>query len=231
MRKLISALLVSITLLLNSTIAYADTGISSSILNVNKDFISEGLVKVKFNLNSDKKLKLMLRKDQVKYYYNVKKSDEYEAFPLQLGEGDYELSLLENIGGNQYKYIYSENLKLDLKDNNDVYLNSIQIIKWNDEMESIRFAKDLVKDIKSDEEKIKAIYNYVIVNFKYDYDKIKTLTPDYIPNIDDTFVNKKGICYDYSSLFASMLRSVDIPTKLIMGYTSNVGIMLGMKYL
>ena len=31
-----------------------------------------------------------------------------------------------------------------------------------------------------------------------------------------------GICYDYAVLFAAMLRSVDIPTKLSMGYKSDI---------
>ncbi|MGI6627015.1 MAG: transglutaminase-like domain-containing protein [Bacillota bacterium] len=30
----------------------------------------------------------------------------------------------------------------------------------------------------------------------------------------------KGICFDYSSLLASMLRSLDVPTKLVTGYVA-----------
>ncbi|MNE59256.1 Transglutaminase-like superfamily protein [compost metagenome] len=49
-----------------------------------------------------------------------------------------------------------------------------------------------------------------------------TVTPDYIPNNDSTLLSNKGICYDYASLFATMLRSEGIPTKLVMGNTSYV---------
>jgi len=42
------------------------------------------------------------------------------------------------------------------------------------------------------------------------------------PVIDDVVKKKLGICYDYSAVFASMLRSLDIRCKLIMGYTPNV---------
>ena len=72
----------------------------------------------------------------------------------------------------------------------------------------------------SDEELIQLYYNYVVTNIKYDYDKIQNLDYSYLPSNDATLVSGTGICYDYSSLLASMLRSQGIPTKLVKGYTS-----------
>jgi len=43
-----------------------------------------------------------------------------------------------------------------------------------------------------------------------------------LPNIDKTLTSGKGICYDFSSVFAAMLRSQGIPVKLVKGYTTNV---------
>lgn len=54
----------------------------------------------------------------------------------------------------------------------------------------------------------------------YDYDKIATLSYDYVPKADMILSAKSGICYDYSVLLASMLRSQGIPSRLIKGYTS-----------
>jgi transglutaminase-like putative cysteine protease len=62
------------------------------------------------------------------------------------------------------------------------------------------------------------IYAYVVKNIKYDNAKISNLTPDYLPDIEETYADKAGICYDYSSLFAAMLRSIGIPAKLVKGY-------------
>ena len=45
---------------------------------------------------------------------------------------------------------------------------------------------------------------------------------DYIPDPDSTLASKTGICFDYASLMTAMLRSQGIPTKLQVGYTSNV---------
>lgn len=70
----------------------------------------------------------------------------------------------------------------------------------------------------TDEEIIEIVYDYVITNISYDYDKINDLEYDYIPEIDVVLEDGSGICYDYSVMVASMLRSQGIPTKLIKGY-------------
>ena len=45
----------------------------------------------------------------------------------------------------------------------------------------------------------------------------------YIPSPDATLASKKGICYDYASFMAAMLRSYRIPTRLVKGYVSRGG--------
>lgn len=59
-------------------------------------------------------------------------------------------------------------------------------------------------------------------NIKYDKKKAYLVKYGYVPSIDSTIESKSGICHDYAVLTAAMLRSVDIPTKLIMGYKSDI---------
>ena len=42
----------------------------------------------------------------------------------------------------------------------------------------------------------------------------------YLPVPDSTMSEKKGICFDYASLAASMLRSQGVPTQIIFGYVA-----------
>jgi transglutaminase-like putative cysteine protease len=65
-------------------------------------------------------------------------------------------------------------------------------------------------------------YDFIVQNILYDFDKISTLTSDYIPIPDKTLLALKGICYDYSSLFAAMKRSEGVPIKLVKGYSTLV---------
>ena len=43
-----------------------------------------------------------------------------------------------------------------------------------------------------------------------------------MPNIEQTLKSKSGICYDYAALMAGMLRSLNIPTKLVKGYKNDL---------
>jgi transglutaminase-like putative cysteine protease len=89
-------------------------------------------------------------------------------------------------------------------------------------METIKTASKLTEGLSTDSKKIKAIYDYVINNLSYDYGKLAKLSTTYVPDIDNTIASGKGICYDFSSVFAAMLRSQGIPAKLIKGYSPNV---------
>jgi transglutaminase-like putative cysteine protease len=179
-----------------------------------------GIIGVSYGVG-DKKVKLVVEKGQSKYTYNLKGDDQTESFPLQLNDGNYKVSILENISGTSYKTVAVTNVDVKVEDKQKVFLNSIQLIEWNDSMKAIEKAKELTKDLKTDEEKIAVIHKYIIESVRYDYDKISNLKYDYLPNIESTYTTNKGICYDYSSLFAGMLRSIGIPTKLIKGNTKN----------
>ena len=96
------------------------------------------------------------------------------------------------------------------------------MVNWNKNMPAIKKAQGLTKNAKTDEEKVKAIYNYVTKNIKYDNKKANTIQAGYIPSIDAIIKARSGICYDYAVLTGGMLRSVDIPTKLVMGYKSDI---------
>ncbi|MGE7270881.1 transglutaminase-like domain-containing protein [Brevibacillus panacihumi] len=103
-----------------------------------------------------------------------------------------------------------------------VFLQPIQMIYWNEQTKAIAQARELTKDRKTDREKVAAIYNYIIQNVQYDYEKAKVVTSEYIPSVDATLQVGQGICYDYAALFAAMLRSEGIPTKLVMGKKNDI---------
>ena len=64
------------------------------------------------------------------------------------------------------------------------------------------------------------VYEYVCGKVTYDYDFAKNVPTGYLPVPDKTLESGKGICLDYASLSASMLRSQGIPTKIIFGYVA-----------
>lgn len=211
--------------LLGISLCFASTAIASNIQHIEVCDSKSGVVHVKYQSNKENtKIKLLIQKDGIRYSYNLKNAEEYESFVLQLGNGKYQIGIYENITGNRYRLIESKEANVDIETKEEVFLNSIQNIKWEDSSEAVLIAKELVKDIEEDMEKVKVIYNYILKEYSYDYDKFDMLPYDYLPDIQQLLSEKKGICYDLASLFAIMLRSQGIPTKLIMGYHPEIDI-------
>lgn len=185
---------------------------------------NEGIVKVLHSVEKNVKAKVVIRNGENKYTYNISNDKEYTSLPLQMGNGNYTVAIYENTSGTKYKNVYTETDTVSIKSQNSIYLSSNQEIKWNKDDQAIILANKLAKTTKTEKEIVDAIYSYVIKNIDYDYNKIKNLSYDYIPAIDNVLQNGKGICYDYSVLLASMLRSQGIPTKLIKGYSTTTDV-------
>ncbi|NLC43153.1 MAG: hypothetical protein GX783_02590 [Clostridiales bacterium] len=184
--------------------------------------VSSGNIGVRYNNTSGKRLKLMIQNGSSSEAYNLDGKGSLETFPLKFGNGEYTISVMENTEGKKYRNVLSEKVKVSVADKNSIYLGSIQMINWNSNMSAIKKADQLTSGVSGDEAKLKKIYNFVVSNIRYDSAKLGTLPSTYVPSVNDTYSSKSGICYDFASLTGAMLRSVGIPTKLIMGYADGV---------
>lgn len=101
------------------------------------------------------------------------------------------------------------------------YFNGVTLddaIKSTPEIDKL--AEDLAKDEKTDYDKSKKIYNWITNNIKYDYEKARQIAKDTRNTQSGTIVcykTRKGICFDYSSLFISMCRANKIKVRLVTG--------------
>lgn len=220
MRKFI--LLLAAVFILTTSIKVTAASANAGTQWLDTTNLASGVIGVTYEVKPTVKTKVMIAKGSEKYTYSLATAKQTELFPLQLGNGEYTVTVLENTTDNKYKVITKENVQLKLADSKVVFLNSVQNVKWNNTNKAILKAKELTANKKTDSEKVNAIYNYIISNVAYDYDLAANLPTEYTPNIDQTLKAKKDICYGYASLFAAMLRSVDIPTKLVMGNTTYV---------
>ena len=176
--------------------------------------------KVAITYKSDKTLAAVVVKGNQKEQYILKGNNN--SIPLQLGDGQYTIQVAEQVSGTSYKQISKETVNVKLENPNLVYLQSTQEVNFSSDMAAVKKASELTKNAKNDKEKVQAIYNYIVKNIKYDYNKAATVAGTYIPTLDNTLSTNTGICYDYSSLFAGMLRSQNIPTKLVKGNSTNI---------
>lgn len=218
MKKIINGVFVTIILLLS----FSTTVFASGSLKVYFDDVdcSDSSYTVKVE-NMNKRMKAIIEFDDLKYSYDIFEGNNH--LPLQFGAGNYKITVYENIKDTRYKKIKHKNIKV--KDNTNPFISSSQIINFDYAYKVLERKKDFLNDKMTDEEKVMATYYFVIDLLSYDYGKIeKVKLGTYIPKADEILVSKKGICYDYSVIFAIILRSEGIPTKLNMGYhkSSNI---------
>lgn len=83
---------------------------------------------------------------------------------------------------------------------------------WDTQTENL--ADEICADSDTDAEKVQAIYNWMIMNFEYDYD-YQTLLQYF--NVRRTLSTRKGVCYDFANLFAALCRSQNIPCYVVDG--------------
>ncbi|MNK38823.1 Transglutaminase-like superfamily protein [compost metagenome] len=177
---------------------------------------NKGIVSVIYK--SDVAFKLKVEKGSTLYTYRLK-SNKKESFTLQSGSGKYTFSIIDE--QDKTKVFAQKVVTVNIDNNRIVYLNSVQNIKWNKNDTAILKATQLTKSQHDDIGKAKAIYNYIVNNMSYASKETKT---GYLPDINDMITTKKGICYDFASLYAAMLRSVNIPAKLVMGFADDVSV-------
>jgi len=211
--KFIFAVFIFIIITSFSLVAFA------SSYEVDSTNIDKGIISVKYFSDSTAIHKLKISKGTQVIYYTLE-NNVRDSFPLTFDNGEYEIKILENTTGQKYRTVYKKNVSLLLDNKQNVYLNSIQNINWDTSMDSIEYSNEVVYETKESLlQKIK-VYELIIFNYSYDYDKYSNVKAAYyLPVIDDTFNSQRGICYDFSSLLASMLRSQGVPTKLVKGYS------------
>lgn len=175
---------------------------------------TKDVVNVKYAAEKYDDLKVVIKKDSTQYVYNLFDGDE--TFPLQMGSGDYIVGLYQRTEGNKYRALMTQTFTVQV-DALVVFKQSVQNMNWTMESKAVQYALSIAKTKKTDKEKFDVLYKFMVKSFVYDYQKAATVGTRYVPVIDTTYRDKKGICYDYSSLFASMLRSLGIPARLAEG--------------
>ena len=215
MKKFLALLTLMILLSLNTTNVFAE----NSFLDTSN--IENGVIGVTYQGETGIRYKVIISKGSEKYYYDYL-GPETAVYPLQLGNGKYEILLLKNLSGTKYTVVNSETVHINISNENVVYLQSIQNIHFKPDMRVILKASELSEGLDNNKDKMEAIYQYIFSSISYDYKKTLTLDKPYIPEIEDIDTTKKGICYDYASLFAAMLRTQGIPAKLVKGYSDNI---------
>lgn len=183
---------------------------------------AQGYVMLKYE-GSNKKIKVQITKDAgTTYTYNLNARNAYEVFPLTNGNGSYAVKVFENISGTKYSQILSKNIDVKLSNQYLPFLYPNQYVNFTGSSAVVKKGQEITKGIKNDLKKVEAVYDYTVDTLTYDKAKAESVQSGYLPDIDKVLAAKKGICFDYAAIMTSMLRSQNIPCKLVVGYTGDV---------
>ena len=196
---------------------HEDSAQGNSEVQVDLSCVSEGY----FGLlaNGSSKLKLQVFKDDETFTYDVENGIP-QLFPLQCGDGTYTIKVMENISGNQYYELYSTSASVTLEDPLAPYVRPNAYADYDENSDCVKEAAKMAATATSEEEFVGQVYDYICKHVTYDYKEAETVSSGYVPDPDEVMGTGKGICFDYASLAASMLRSQGIPTKIIFGYVA-----------
>ena len=169
----------------------------------------------------NQKVKLQIFSDtSITYTYNIAPGVD-TVIPFNLGSGEYSLTVYENIQDNEYAMVYAEDMDIKLNDELKPFLYPNQYVWFTAESDTTALAKQLTDGCTNELEAVGKVYDYMIKNITYDYDKAANVQPGYLPDVDEILSIKTGICFDYSAVMSSMLRSVGIPTRMESGYSGD----------
>lgn len=183
---------------------------------------AEGYLLLRYTGGKNVRIKAQLtRAGGTTYTYDLNQNGVFETFPLSDGDGVYTVRVLENVSGTKYSVAYSCEVPVTLRNDFLPFLYPNQYVNYTASSKVVYKAAELAKGRGSDMEKLTAIYHFVVNNFTYDHAKAKTVVSGYLPDVDAVLAAKKGICFDYASVMAAMLRSQNIPCKLVVGYTGS----------
>lgn len=190
----------------------------NNIVSIDSSNISEGYIMVKYQGDVDKVKLQVTTPDGTKYTY-ILSTGSYEAFPLSGGSGNYHLDILEHAYDDMYAVILSQDINASLNNKFKPFLYPNQYVWFTKDFSAVDYAAKLSDQSSNDLDFVEQVYLYVTKNISYDEKLASNVKSGYLPDIDRTMKTQKGICFDYASLMAAMLRSQKIPTKLVVGYS------------
>lgn len=184
-------------------------------LIVDASHMEQGYIMCCVSAPTDHRLKVrMTYSSGAQLDYDLDNDGDYVVFPLQLGSGNYDFALYENVSGSKYSAEGKVSLSVQLVDENAAFLVPNQYVDYVQTTNAV---------LKSDElatqgDIYQTVCDFMTNEFSYDFVRAKTISPGALPEIETCFDARAGICQDLSAVMVCMLRVQGIPARLMIGY-------------
>ncbi|WP_251197586.1 transglutaminase-like domain-containing protein [Anaerotardibacter muris] len=202
--------------------ASAATGQNNAFIDISQ----ASLGYVGASATSGSRLKLQVTKNGQSMNYDMPSDGTPIIAPLDMGNGTYTISVMQNTSGSRYAELYSTSVNAKLQTEQAPYLVPNVFCDYDENSQVVWKARELTQNAENEGDALRLIYEWIENNVSYDNAKAEQLAgkSGYIPDPDETLQTQRGICFDYASLAAAMLRSLGIPCQIVTGYVSPDGV-------
>ena len=178
----------------------------------------EGYISV--SASNDQRLKFQVTCGDMTYNYDLPNDGTPTIYPVNMGNGSYLLRIMQNTSGSNYVQLDAQTVDVALSDEFGPFLYPNMYCDYEADSACVSKAREVTSKAGNVGEVVRDICTFVASNTKYDNAKAEKLSKatGYVPDPDSTLKSGTGICLDYASLSAAMLRSMGIPTKVMTGY-------------
>lgn len=203
----------------DGTVTYSEADVT-----IDASHTDQGYIMIQYT-GSDPNERVQINSpDGSTYNYILGTDGSYETFPLSCGDGTYTVTVYQcvSVSDGLYSTVISQDFTITGSDEFLPFLYPNQYVNFDAGYNAVAKAKELAATAHSDMDVVEAVFFYIAENISYDTDKAASVSYGYLPSVDSTLASGTGICFDYASLMASMLRSQGIPTKLEIGYVGEI---------
>ena len=186
-------------------------------LVIDASHMDQGYVMCRVDAPTDKGLKMRVTFGGAVLDYDLDNTGEYVVIPLQLGSGNYDFALYQNVSGTKYSSEGKVTLMVQLSDENAPFLVTNQYVDYVRETNAVLKSDELA----TQSDVYQAICDFMTSEFQYDFARAQMIAKTQqflLPEIDECFDARAGVCQDLSAIMVCMLRVQGIPAKLIIGY-------------
>lgn len=168
------------------------------------------------------RLKLVVECNGQSYSYDLPQDGTPLVAPVNMGNGTYTVRVMRNTSADRYVELCRTTVDVTLTSEFAPYLVPNCFCSYTAGSACVAKADEVCAGAQNEGDVVRAVFDYITQNVTYDYGKAAQLsgTTGYVPDPDATLRDGSGICCDFASLGAAMLRSQGIPTKIVTGYVS-----------
>ena len=130
----------------------------NELVSVDASNTGEGYVMIAYHGTNEKVKMQLTGPDYMTYTYDLYGND-YEAFPLSVGDGTYSIGVYENVADSQYATVFAQDIEIEITNAMGAFLYPNQYVNFNSSSRVVEEAKILVAPAHDDLEAINYVYN------------------------------------------------------------------------